>query len=527
MNTYIAHVGGDVRARRQEAIFFLAAFAVPILYALHTSHIWEDFFITYKFSKNLVDGHGLVYHPGERVYGFTSVINTLLPSFFYWLTQSFHPYLGALWLYRIASAAAFATAGLLTFNYLREKDENPDCALFFAVLFVVETKAIAFTSNGQEAGFMLVFLMPALIYAFEDIERHWKLVGACWAGLLYTRPDAVVYITAISASLLVFSERRKKTFVSLLAAVSLTAVIYLPWFVFAWSYYGNPVPHTIISNSTYLLGEDIELLSVLESIVHVLVSIYAPIYHSFGGWPGWVYWFSLTSSVIAAGYWLLPSEDRFGRFTSLFFSLMVAYFVFLANRGGVFPWYLPPTAIAGFVVLSRGVVAFLAWAKVKIGLAVSLMGTIAVGFIAIFLMSAHQLRIQQHHIEFGNRMKVGLWLKEHVKEGERVYLEPLGYIGFFSNAKVLDYPGLVSPEVVAVNKAVGRAAFGNVIGRLEPEWLVLRPFELQKLSEHSGLGHAYEPKVVFDARRRLNGYRYIAGRGYLDFDSVFVVLRRQ
>src|SRR5580658_2957112 len=86
-------------------LFAGAAFAVPLLYALYTGHIWEDFLITFRFSQNLCEGHGLVYRPGERVYGSTSPLGTLLPALCYWMTGQ-TSYLPALWLFRVLSAGA-------------------------------------------------------------------------------------------------------------------------------------------------------------------------------------------------------------------------------------------------------------------------------------------------------------------------------------------------------------------------------------------------------------------------------------
>jgi hypothetical protein len=62
--------------------FACAALAVPVFFTLRTHLIWEDFLITYRYSENLARGIGLVYWPGERVYGFTSPLNTLLPALF-------------------------------------------------------------------------------------------------------------------------------------------------------------------------------------------------------------------------------------------------------------------------------------------------------------------------------------------------------------------------------------------------------------------------------------------------------------
>ena len=44
--------------------------------------ISDDSFITLRYTRNLVQGEGLVFNPGERVEGFTSMLWTLLLSLF-------------------------------------------------------------------------------------------------------------------------------------------------------------------------------------------------------------------------------------------------------------------------------------------------------------------------------------------------------------------------------------------------------------------------------------------------------------
>ncbi|MHC5541492.1 hypothetical protein ACYOEI_25000, partial [Singulisphaera rosea] len=84
----------------------------PLAYALYTNHVWEDFFITFRHSQNLCEGHGLVYYPGERVHGFTSPLGTLLPALCFLATGS-RTYFEALWAFRVLSIVAFAGGGVL------------------------------------------------------------------------------------------------------------------------------------------------------------------------------------------------------------------------------------------------------------------------------------------------------------------------------------------------------------------------------------------------------------------------------
>jgi len=55
-------------------------FAVELAWSLYTQHAWEDYYITYRASKNLATGNGLTFTAGERVHSFTSPLGVLLPA---------------------------------------------------------------------------------------------------------------------------------------------------------------------------------------------------------------------------------------------------------------------------------------------------------------------------------------------------------------------------------------------------------------------------------------------------------------
>ena len=37
----------------------------------------DDAYISFRYARNLIEGHGLVYNPGERVEGYTNLVWTL------------------------------------------------------------------------------------------------------------------------------------------------------------------------------------------------------------------------------------------------------------------------------------------------------------------------------------------------------------------------------------------------------------------------------------------------------------------
>ena len=77
---------GERGERRVVVVSFVAAVAMAVADVVVTGHAWEDWYITFRHSRNFVDGHGLTFNPGERIHGFTSPLNTFLPAIGYALS---------------------------------------------------------------------------------------------------------------------------------------------------------------------------------------------------------------------------------------------------------------------------------------------------------------------------------------------------------------------------------------------------------------------------------------------------------
>ena len=111
---------------------------------------------------------------------------------------------------------------------------------------------------------------------------------------------------------------------------------------------------------------------------------------------------------------------------------------------------------------------------------------------------------------------------------ETVFLEPLGYIGYFSQLRIYDFPGLASPEVVAARKKLGTEDWTQLILEWKPDWLVLRPSEAESI-HHKNQGlltQAYSLVKIFDVSKHLESYRWIPGRHYLLGDQTFMIFKR-
>jgi hypothetical protein len=63
-----------------EKIIAFCVVAVGVVFAVATQHAWEDYWITFRISRNFATGHGLVFTPGDKLHVFTSPLGVLLPA---------------------------------------------------------------------------------------------------------------------------------------------------------------------------------------------------------------------------------------------------------------------------------------------------------------------------------------------------------------------------------------------------------------------------------------------------------------
>src|SRR5207244_3223735 len=143
---------------------------------------------------------------------------------------------------------------------------------------------------------------------------------------------------------------------------------------------------------------------------------------------------------------------------------------------------------------------------------------------------ARQMAVQEQLIETGMRREIGLWLRANAKSPkDSVLLEPLGYIGYFSQLKMLDFPGLASKEMVEARRRLGAEREKQAYLELKPDWVVVRPIELAlgALVDPTRFQELYELRRVFDMSAKIAAIGWLRGRSYLQFDQTFYVFHRK
>ena len=513
--------------KRPVLIIALGAATVCIAFALFTQHCWEDYYITFRISRNLVEGKGLVYQAGEHVHAFTSPAGVLLPALSLELAGG-QSDAAALWIFRLLSIAAFAGAAVLLWQITRTLGWTVFGGGLLTVLLLTDVKSVNFTINGMETGFLLLCLSGVLHTLVQGGPRTWWKLGLWTAGLMWVRPDGFVFGGAIAGAwLLVFPTNRAAPHRRALLGVYgraalLTAVFYLPWLVWASYYYGSFVPQTVIAkglNSHLPALADLPGFLARQTVLFPwrggVRDTFLPSYVVLGGWPEWTIAYAICVAWLCLLYWMYPKAGAVGRAASLAYFLCTLYGASVPAA----PWYVPSYTLLASVTLAA--IADDLWrahpGRRWLRVPFVLHGMFAAG---LLLATSWQLRIQQALIE-NQRMNIGCWLRAHsATPQDSVFLEPLGYIGYFSQLKMLDFPGLCAPEVVAARRAVGDRWIA-LIRRLRPDWFVLRRSATRvfERSDPALIETEYRLAKVFDVSSDVAAVRFLPGRGYVEFDQ--------
>lgn len=186
----------------------LVLLAIEASYGLCTQ---DDAFISFRYAANLVNGHGLVFNPGERVEGITNLLWTLL----------FVPVLAA----GLDPAAVSASMGMIASVLLLLATWRLSGGSWLAVLLVAAVPGVSL--EGVQGLETVAF--AALVTAALGGTRRW----AWWAGLAtWMRPEGVLV-----AGVLWLLRRGRMDLLILGGFVGgLTA--------FRLAYYGDIVPNT-------------------------------------------------------------------------------------------------------------------------------------------------------------------------------------------------------------------------------------------------------------------------------------------
>ena len=469
-------------------------FLIPLLLLLGTRAFLgatlpfaaEDAYITFRYARNLALGNGLLYNPGEWVMGFSSPLWTV------WCALGIR-LLGepVLWA-RTWLVAADALTLVLVTTLLRQHVGRA-AAWCFACFFASWPFFAAVAVSGMETGLMLALIVATAVLA----RRGSALTGPALAALVFVRPEGL----AAAAVVAIGARMRDRLIALALAALGMAAL---------WRTYGSPLPQSALAKAM-IYGHP----GPLQSRVWWDWLIPFPI----GGAPQvaeGVHLF-LLSVLIAPAVVLGAIEVWRARRSALGLAVAASLAVWLGYAVvGVayFFWYLV-VPLGGFMILAAaGLPRLVRSPAVYVSAGVYLVGIWTIGF---------QVYVGRAKLEAATFGAVAEYLETHAKPGEKVFLEPIGLIGYRNPLVVVDEVGLISPAV-ARRRTQGPGWYTDIVHLERPDWLVVRA---ALLARGAGFAGRWEPLRGPAERDSLSAHYTIANRFPPDGgDQALLVLRR-
>lgn len=439
-----------------------------ISFRLYTGIQLEDAFITYRYAANLAGGAGFVFNPGERVLGTTTPLYALLLG-------ALGALFGAQKIPLISSVlviAAAAGAASLTFAAMRRLGCPKGLQLFATAAFCFHPQLAWMCTSGMETPLVLLFMAWALHAA---ASRRWAWAAIASALLVLTRIDGLIWAAAIF--LIALAEDRRAA----ARGAVLASLLLLPWVLFAFAYFGSPLPHSVIAKRA--IGRPVDIASARH--VEAFAAWALPFLGASSpfGWP---------AGLLFAAAGALARARRSLTWTLAAFPWLFCAILYAGAAPLYFDWYLAPAAYAALLAGALGLWVCGRWVKLagrRMGLPDGPMRLAAGAIVLAFFVSWGQadravagLQRAYQINEDGTRRAIGNWLASETPAGATVAMEAVGYQGYFSKRRIIDLAGLTSPDVVRIRRASwsNAEAFHRILRDLKPGYLVLRSLEVEK-----------------------------------------------
>ncbi|UCF59948.1 MAG: hypothetical protein JSV37_09280 [Anaerolineaceae bacterium] len=423
-----------------------------LLWIVYTDFIYEDAFITFRYAHQIVEGNGFVYNPGERVYGTTTPLFTLLLAG--WLViPGTEVVAGARWI-GLASSIGTLFFLLLTLRRMRTTQLQQ---LFVIGLIGLSSKLWVKDTGGMETP-LVIFLMAASWYAYVNRRLSWT--GVLCGLLLWTRVDLILWPVTLCISETLSNGK------SGLKIAWPTILVYLPWVIFAWLYFSSPIPHTITAKwVAYTQPNQDPYLSHLMVLVKWLNPVHFPDQLELLG-------IIVAFGVVGVAVWKTSRIYKEKQLVVLPMFVCLEVIRIVISRATIFSRYFTPAFWAVLILLGLGLGSLLI--KVRPGRKLLWFSGLVslIIFLVLGFRAAERVRDAQIYRHDGALKPAGLWLRQNSDPKARVQLEPLGYIGYYAERVMIDEVGLVTPQMVDLKRR-GIFELDQYIGFFQPDYILI------------------------------------------------------
>jgi hypothetical protein len=396
---------------RQRWFFYVALVAVRII-GLNYFHFYDDAYITLRYARNLIEGNGFVFNPGEWILGITTPLWGLIGAVLHLLPFQIE--------YSVGFLSLLTEIGTLYLTLrVLDKAMQPVAANCFAIFFIASGVLTRIGVSGMESSLFLLMSVFAIKSYSEGRTFRAVLVAS---ATYFVRPEAVLLVGAMVLWPLIAQRNVKLAFRHALTS----AAFVTPFLLLLYQAYGTFIPQSVLAKSTiepWTLWMVIKGLMLSDPLCFVLLPF--TIYGAVQAWKSgtysrmWVLWivpFALSYLISRPPIYKWYGEPV--HYAEMLFSA-IAIQQLVQHREKIKSWILNPQLIVATCAL-----IVLGWG----------------GVLAVEGRSGGQ-----RNMYYGFRD----YFAEHPIVGDTLLCGDIGAVGYYSRAHIIDPYGLVTPEALA------------------------------------------------------------------------------
>ncbi len=382
----------------------------------------DDAFITFRYAKNLAEGKGFVYNPGENVLGITNPLYGLIIALgikFGLDPIVFSKILGLL-LYLLISIEGYV--------WLKKRSGDVP-AMFFVTFLAFDHYTSKWFVSGMETALYAFLIFTSVLLFLEGR----KTLAYLFASVSYfVRPEGAILIPVY----FIFDKSLKNA-----AAGALPIMLS---FLLYFKLYSFPIPFSIHAKTSY--GASRSLIKLGYHFANIIIKEPLP-------------------------FLFIPFADKVVLLPLIFiFSILAAYLVL---KVPVFFWYYAPYYPLIFLVSSVGAFKLLQNLKYK-------RKFISV-FLTLFIIhqlsyAAREIYLQQDDLKSAEIYKQ-FALNVSKEKNVKIVIGDIGIVGYYSNAYIFDLGGLVSPRAI---ECYNQRIMKECLEELKPDYFVIRKHTWQE-----------------------------------------------
>ena len=415
----------------------------------------EDAFIGFRYAQNLARGVGLVLNKGERVEGYTNFLWLLL------LAAASKMGLDPVFVSKLLGILFNSLAIVACFELCRiaSTKKSPMKGLALA-LTASNGLFIATSVEGLETPLFTMLLCWMLVTYLRGLRDSGQKEAAWLAGssvisalLMMTRPDgALTYGMLWLHAAWRFRLKPRNALVFTLPAI----LLYMPYFIWRWHYYGFLFPNTYYAKG----GGTLALYALGAEEISKFLSLQT------GG--------LVVAAVVGLLALLFPCTE-----TTVVGLAALSRLIFEFWSGGVTAGnsrFLVPALPLLWLLVERLWATWFGPDRLAVRSAYLQIGVCGLLLAAQSLEFAHFRQAREHDRAGLERAHVSLghWLRGNSGSGAKVAVGDVGAIGFWSGLRILDLDGLADPYIAHCSGKFGDKGDAHYVLSHRPDFIVLR-----------------------------------------------------